>query len=30
LAQTFETEFSQQLHALPYAPTRWFQHSSPS
>ena len=30
LAQTFETEFSQQLHALPYSTTRWFQHSSPS
>jgi hypothetical protein len=30
LAQSFEAEFSQQLHALPYATTRWFQHSTPS
>ncbi len=30
LAQNFEAEFSLQLHPLPYATTRWFQHSTPS
>jgi hypothetical protein len=30
LAQTFETEFSQQLHTLPYVTKRWFQPSTPS
>jgi hypothetical protein len=28
LAQTFETEFSQQLDDLQYTSTRWFQHTA--